>query len=212
MLKTLLAIKAFCLIFRASFCSQSSLSIQPENQIKFLQSLGNHLFMGTQSKPFKVFNVVSTQEPNLPWFLFFFFLTRIMVDTQEQLKSHLCPSDMFFPCPSWPLLSWLMAKTDEVGVWCAVSPSEGLELAWNIAALIFAESSRKSWHSTKRSFGPFCNCLFKATVLYENKSNTKLQFHLFSVSPYTTMFFLQWVYNFMFYMPPFFSFLLFTTL
>jgi len=39
-----------------------------------------------------------------------------------------------------------MAKTDEVGVWCAVSPSDGLELAWNTAASIFAESRRKLWH------------------------------------------------------------------
>lgn len=68
MLQTLFAIKAFSLIFRANFYCQSSLSIQSENQIKFLQSLGNHLFMGTQSKPFKVFKVVSTQEPNLPCF------------------------------------------------------------------------------------------------------------------------------------------------
>lgn len=68
MLQTLLAIKAFCLIFRANFYCQSSFNIQSENQIKFLPSLGNHLFMETQSKPFKVFKVVSTQEPNLPCF------------------------------------------------------------------------------------------------------------------------------------------------
>lgn len=52
MLQTLLAVEAFSLIFRANFYWQSSLSIQSENQIKFLQSLGNYLFMDTQRKAF----------------------------------------------------------------------------------------------------------------------------------------------------------------
>lgn len=82
---------------------------------------------------------------------------------------------LFFLC--------LMAKTDDVGVWCAGSPPDGLEMAWNTAASVFAESRRKSRLLTKRSFGPFCNCLFKATALYQNKSNRNLQLHLFSVPP-----------------------------
>lgn len=186
MLQTLLAIKAFSLICRANFYCQSSLNIQSENQIKFLQSLGNHLFMETQSKPFNVFKVVSTQEPNLPWF---FSNKNYGWHTRTAEGSVMPFWYVFFHVLCGLFFLCLMAKTDEVSVWCAVFPSEGLELAWNTEALIFSESRRKSWHSTKRSFGPFCNCLFKATVPYQNKSNRNLQLHLSSVSPIKLCFF-----------------------
>lgn len=79
------------------------LNIQSEKSDKTVTGSGeSSLFIVTQRKPFKVFKVVSTQEPNLPSF---FSLTRIIVDAQEQLKTYLCSS--VFRCPLWLLLSLL---------------------------------------------------------------------------------------------------------
>lgn len=66
MLQTLLAIKGFFLILGPISIANLHLIFSLKNQIKLLQDLGNHLFMVTQRKPFKVFKVVSIQEPSLP--------------------------------------------------------------------------------------------------------------------------------------------------
>lgn len=72
----------------------------------------------------------------------------------------------------------LMAKTDEVGVWGAGSPPHGWELTWNTTISVFAESKRKSWCLSNRSFGAISN-----SVLYQSKSNRNLEIHPFSVPP-----------------------------